>query len=208
LDEKKENSNDLGCQEWDIKTLYKVAFEDMIQQRTTMMQFLLKEYGIEAVEKFFLKDNPYWAEVLKVGKIKKAIVKALSHLTPHQIMNKVAEMIIEQAQYLVPLDHIEYVETNDKNFKIVRVSKCPVRKQFRKTLKKLDFTNMSESWICSFACVPVLSQYCAIGNISLIQEYDPNIKGCYLKLFLEKKVDEEYIKEQSSRLITAEDVED
>ncbi|MHA1269895.1 MAG: hypothetical protein ACTSPY_08945 [Candidatus Helarchaeota archaeon] len=200
-----EDLKELNCQEWDIKTLYKVAFEDMIQQRTTMMQFLLKEYGIEAVEKFFLNDNPNWAEILKVGKIKKAIVKALSHLAPRQIMNKVADMIIEQAQYLVPLDHIECLDIEEKNFKVVKISKCPVRKQFKKTLKKLDFNNMSESWICSFACVPVLGQYCAIGNISLIQEYDEEIKGCYLKLFLEKKVDADLVKESTSHPIPAED---
>jgi len=201
-----ENIEKPTCNEWDIKTLYKVAFEDMIQQRTTMMQFLLKEYGIEAVEKFFVHDNPYWAEILKVGKIKKAIVKALSHLAPGQIMKKVAEMIIEQAQYLVPLDHIDFINPDEnKNIRIVRVTKCPVRKQFKKTLKKLNFTDMSESWICTFACVPILRQYCAIGNISLIQEYDEEIKGCYLKLYLEKKVDEELLeKKLSSELSSTE----
>ncbi len=200
----KEESTESNCQEWDIKTLYKVAFEDMVEQRTTMMKFLYKEYGIEAVEKFFLQDNPTWAETLKVGKIKKAIVKALSHLAPRQIMNKVAEMIIEQAQYLVPLDKIDFVETDEKNMKIVRITKCPVRRQFKKTIKKLNFNDISESWICSFACVPVLSQYCAIGNISLIQEYDEEIKGCYLKLFLENKIDDELIPEKPNQPIPAE----
>jgi hypothetical protein len=198
--------SDPNCNEWNSEMLYQVAFEDMIQQRTTMMQFLLQEYGIDAVEKFFLSDNPAWAETLKVGKIKKAIVKALSHLAPRQIMNKVAEMIIEQAQYLVPLEKIDYVEPPDqnKNMKIVRVQKCPVRRQFRKTLKRLDFKDMSESWICTFACVPVLAQYCAIGNVSLLQEYDEEIKGCYLKLFLEKKVDGELIKEGAKETVAAE----
>ena len=199
-----EELNELNCQEWDIKTTYKVAFDDMIQQRTTMMQFLLQEYGIEAVEKFFLYDNPIWAETLKVGKVKKTIVKALSHLAPRQIMNKVAEMIIEQAQYLVPLKNIENVETENKNSKIVKISKCPVRKQFRKTIKKLNFTDMSESWVCTFACVPVLSQYCKIGAISLIQEYEKEEKCCFLKLGLNKKVDRELIKEVVTKPVAAE----
>ncbi|MBD3230535.1 MAG: hypothetical protein GF329_20315 [Candidatus Lokiarchaeota archaeon] len=200
-----EEIEEMNLNEWNLKTTYKVAFQDMIQQRTTMMKFLLENYGIDAMEKFFLEDNPAWAEELKVGRIKKAIVKALSHLAPKQIMNKVADMIIEQAQYLVPLEKIDYVKTDEKNMKIVRVKKCPVRREFRKTLKKLNFNDMSESWICSFACVPVLAQYCQVGNISLLQEYDESIKGCYLKLFLEKKVDGELMKEGAKEPVPAED---
>ena len=191
-------------QKWDVGTRYNVAHEDMIQQRATMMQFLLREYGIEAVEKFFLNQNPAWAENLKVGKIKKVIVKALSKLAPRQIMNRVAEMIIEQAQYLVDLDNIESVPTDNNNMLMIKVSKCPVRKEFKKTIKKLDFNNMSEGYICTFACVPVLRQYCSVGNVSLSHEYNEEFKGCYLKLFLEKRIGEELIEESTVEPATAE----
>ncbi|MHA1650126.1 MAG: hypothetical protein ACTSYB_08025 [Candidatus Helarchaeota archaeon] len=179
MDEDQPNWN-----EWDIKTKYNVAFADMIEQRTTMMKFLIDNFGIEAMEKFFLKDNPEWAEKLKIGTLKKLFVKMLSKLLPKQILAKVCDIIIENAQYLVGLDHISVVKTAD-NYRTVQVTNCPVLKQFKKNLKRLKFDNLEERYICTFACVPVLGQMCQAGSCVLSAEYFE--KGCYLTVSLKPK---------------------
>jgi len=169
---------------WDIKTLYQVAHQDMIEQRTTIMKFLLDNYGIEAVETFFLNQNPQWAEQLKVGKMKKIFAKIISKLAPRTIMNKLADIIIENAQYLVPLENITINEASD-NYKIIEITKCPVLKEFKKTLKTLKFTNLEERYVCTFACVPVLAQMASVGNCDVSGDYYE--KGCRLKVSLKAK---------------------
>ncbi len=172
---------------WDIKTLYQVAFADMIEQRTTMMKFLLNNYGIEAVEKFFLHDNPQWAEKLKVGKVKKVFAKLISKLAPRMIMNKLSDIIIENAQYLVPLDHITLPEADDDK-KFIKIENCPVLKRFKKTLKALNFNDLEERYICTFACVPVIAQMASVGNCNVSAEYQE--KGCQLHVSLKAKSSE------------------
>jgi hypothetical protein len=169
---------------WSTKTLYQIAHQDMIEQRTTIMKFLLDTYGIEAVEEFFLNQNPQWAEQLKVGKMKKIFAKLISKLAPRMIMNKLSDIIIENAQYLVPLENININEAFD-DFKIIEITKCPVLKQFKKTLKSLKFSNLEERYICTFACVPVLDQMAQVGNCNVTSEYFE--KGCHLKVALNAK---------------------
>ena len=169
---------------WNIKTLYQIAHQDMIEQRTTIMKFLLDNYGIEAVEEFFLNQNPQWAEQLKVGKVKKIFAKLISKLAPRMIMNKLSDIIIENAQYLVPLENISINEAFD-DFKIIEITKCPVLKEFKKTLKSLKFSNLEERYICTFACVPVLDQMAQVGNCNVTSEYFE--KGCHLKVCLNAK---------------------
>jgi hypothetical protein len=174
--------------EWDLKTKYQVAFADMIEQRTTMMKFLLDHYGIDAVEKFFLKENPGWAEHLKVGTMKKVFAKLLAKLLPRQLMAKLAEIIIENAQYLVGLENIAITESTD-DYEIISITDCPVVKQFKRTLKALKFQNLEERYICTFGCFPVLRQMSAVGNCNLLAEYTE--KGCQLKMALKPKAIEE-----------------
>lgn len=170
--------------EWDAKTIAQTRFADMIEQRTTMMKFLLDEYGIKAMEKFFLDRNPLWAEQLKVGKMKKVFAKILSKLMPKTIMEKLAEIIIENAQYLVGLENIAITESTD-DYEIITITDCPVVKQFKKTIKALQFNNLEERYICTFGCIPILRQMSAVGNCNLVGEYDE--KGCQLKLTLKPK---------------------
>lgn len=172
--------------EWDIKTKYRVAFADMIEQRTTMMKFLLDRYGIEAVEQFFLHNNPEWAEKLKVGKMKKIFAKMLSKLLPKTILTKLSNIVIENGQYLVGVEHINVPESTDDR-RIIQITDCPVKKQFKKTIKSLKFNEIEERYICSFACVPVLAQMCAVGNCNLNAEYLDKEKGCNLIVTLKAK---------------------
>jgi len=174
--------------EWDAKTIATTRFADMIEQRTTIMKFLLDEYGIKAMEKFFLEINPLWAEQLKVGTLKKVFAKMLSKLMPHTIMEKLSEIIIENAQYLVGLENIHVMEITD-DYELIDITDCPVVKQFKKTLKTLKFENLEERYICTFGCVPILRKMCAVGNCDLIAEY--NEKGCELKVALKPKALEE-----------------
>ncbi|MHA1266356.1 MAG: hypothetical protein ACTSRS_14075 [Candidatus Helarchaeota archaeon] len=169
---------------WDLKTLYQVAHADMIEQRCTIMKFLLMNYGIEAVEDFFLRQNPEWSEQLKVGKMKKIFAKLISKLMPKMILNKLSDIIIENAQYLVPLDHIVIDDATD-NYKLIHITKCPVLKQFKKTIKTLKFHDLEERYVCSFACVPVLAQMAAVGNCCVSAEYIE--KGCQLRVSLKPK---------------------
>jgi hypothetical protein len=174
--------------QWDLKTIAQTRLADMIEQRTTMMKFLLDEYGIKAMEKFFLNQNPLWAEQLKVGTMKKVFAKMLSKLMPRTIMEKLGEIIIENAQYLVGLENIAITETTD-DYEIISITDCPVVKQFKKTLKTLKFHNLEERYICTFGCFPVLRQMCAVGNCHLTAEYTE--KGCQLKMALKPRPLEE-----------------
>lgn len=174
--------------EWDLKTIAQTRFADMIEQRTTIMKFLLDEYGIKAMEKFFLDVNPLWAEHLKVGTLKKVFAKMLSKLMPRTIMEKLSEIIIENAQYLVGLENIHVTEITD-DYEMIDITECPVIKQFKKTLKTLKFENLEERYICTFGCVPILRQMSAVGNCDLLAEY--NEKGCELKVALKAKAFEE-----------------
>ncbi|NVM52081.1 MAG: hypothetical protein HWN66_00165 [Candidatus Helarchaeota archaeon] len=183
---------------WDLKTKYRVAFADMIEQRTTMMKFLLDNYGIETVEKFFLSDNPEWAEKLKVGKMKKIFAKMISKLAPSLLMRRLTGIIVSQAQYLVGIDYITVTELTD-NCEILEISNCPVLKQFKKTIKALKFSNLERRYVCSFACVPVLAQMCAVGNCNLKADYTD--KGCYLIITLKPKESAESKQSQPTTLI-------
>ncbi len=174
--------------EWDLKTKYQVAFADAVEQRTTMMKFLLDNYGIEAVEKFFLHDNPQWAEKLKVGLIKKLIAKILAKLLPHQIMRRLSEIIVTEAQYLVGLEHVTISEITD-DYELIDIQDCPVLKQFKRTLKSLKFSNLEERYICTFACVPLIQQMAAVGYCGVQPEYFE--KGCQLRVSLKAKSAEE-----------------
>lgn len=171
---------------WNTKTLYQVAHADMIEQRTTIMKFLLMNYGIEAVERFFLEQNPQWAEQLKVGKVKKIFAKLISKLAPRFLMDQLAGIIIENAQYLVPLDHMTINEATD-DYKIIEITKCPVLQNFKKTLKTLKFTDLEKRYVCSFACVPVLNQMASVGNCAVTADYSHDEKGCRLRVCLKAK---------------------
>ncbi len=181
--------------EWDLKTKYRVAFADMIEQRTTIMKFLLDNFGIESVEKFFKYDNPQWAEQLKVGKVKKIFAKMISKLAPSLLMRRLAGIIISQAQYLVGIDHVAIIELTN-GYEKLEISNCPVLKQFNKTLKALKFNNLEKRYICAFACVPVLNQMCAVGNCSLKANYTD--KGCHLIVNLGIKESKEFEQAQAS----------
>ena len=177
-------SNESKFNEWDLKTKYRVAFADMIEQRTTIMKFLLDRYGIEALEQFFLYDNPEWAEKLKVGKLKKIFAKMISKLAPGLMMKRLAGIIISQAQYLVGIDHVAITEVTD-DYEKLEITNCPVLKQFKKTLKALKFENLERRYVCSFACVPVLNQMCGVGNCHLTADYTD--KGCKLNVSIKPK---------------------
>jgi hypothetical protein len=169
---------------WNHKTLYQVAHADMIQQRTTIMEYLLVNYGIESVEKFFLQDNAQWAEKLKVGKMKKIFAKLISKLAPRLVMNKISDIILSNAQYLVPIKHMA-IDEADEDRKIIEITKCPVLKEFKKTIKTLKFSNLEERYICTFACIPVIAQMAAVGNCNVVGEYFE--KGCTLRVTLKAK---------------------
>ncbi len=171
---------------WNMKTLYQVAHQDMIEQRTTIMKFLLENYGIEAVEEFFLHQNPHWSETLKVGKLKKIFAKLISKLSSKLILNKLSDIIIENAQYLVPLTHMTIREASDE-YKLIEISKCPVLKQFKKTIKTLKVNDFEKRYICTFACVPVLAQMAAVGNCAVASDYTHDEKGCLLRVSLKAK---------------------
>lgn len=170
--------------EWDLKTKYRVAFADMIEQRTTIMKFLLNNYGIEAVEQFFLHDNPEWSEKLKVGKMKKIFAKMIAKLAPSMMMKRLAGIIISQAQYLVGVDHVTITEITD-NYELLEITNCPVLKQFKKTLKALKFEDLEKHYVCSFACTPVLAQMCSVGNCNLVGEFHD--RGCTLRVSIKAK---------------------
>jgi len=186
---------------WNMKTLYQIAHKDMIEQRTTMMKFLLDNYGIEAVEEYFLNQNPQWAETLKVGKLKKIFAKLISKLAPKLTMVKLSDIIIENSQYLVGLDHITISETTD-TYRMIRITKCPVKKQFKKTLKTLKFTDLEERYICTFACVPVMAQMCTVGNCDLRAEYLDKENGCNLIVTLKAKEPEMFEQTEAGSLAT------
>ena len=150
------------------------------------MKFLLDNYGIEAVEDFFLNQNPVWSETLKVGKMKKIFAKLISKFAPKFLMDKLAGMIIENAQYLVPLDRMTIREATE-DYKIIEISKCPVLKKFKKTIKTLKFNDLEKRYICTFACVPVLAQMAAVGNCSVTSDYTHDDKGCQLCVSLKAK---------------------
>ncbi|MFX1297180.1 MAG: hypothetical protein ACFFD2_20290 [Promethearchaeota archaeon] len=175
--------------EWDLKTKYQIAFADMIEQRTTMMKFLIDNYGIEACMKFFLEQNPEWSEKLKIGKLKKIFAKMLAKLVPKMLLIKLSDIIISNAQYLIGLEHISIQETTNSH-RIIKITKCPVKKQFKKTIKTLKFSDLEERYICTFACIPVLKQMCAVGNCNLRAEYLDKERGCYLIVSLKTKESE------------------
>ncbi|NVM31323.1 MAG: hypothetical protein HWN65_20965 [Candidatus Helarchaeota archaeon] len=187
VDFPKEN-NESKFNEWDLKTKYRVAFADMVEQRTTMMKFLLDNYGIEVVEKFFLLDNPEWAEKLKVGRMKKIFAKMISKLAPSLLMRRLSGIIVSQAQYLVGVEYVAITELTD-DYEMLEITNCPVLKQFKKTIKALKFNDLEKRYICSFACVPVLAKMCAVGNCNLKADYTD--KGCFLKVSLRAKESEQ-----------------
>jgi len=182
---------------WDLKTTYQVAFADMIEQRTTIMEFLLVNFGIEAVEKFFLSDNPRWAEKLKVGKMKKIFAKIIAKLAPRMILNKLSDIILENAQYLVPLKHATINEASN-DYKIIEITNCPVLKQFKKTIKSLNFSNIEERYICTFGCIPILNQMAGVGNCNVSGTY--NEKGCFINVTLKaKQLEEEEVQAEDAK---------
>ncbi|MFX1298751.1 MAG: hypothetical protein ACFFD2_28315, partial [Promethearchaeota archaeon] len=113
--------------------------------------------------------------------------KIIAKLAPRMIMNKVSDIVIENAQYLVPLNHVTINEASN-DFKIIEITKCPVLKRFKKTIKSLKFNDLEERYICTFACIPVLGQMAAVGNCNVTSEYFE--KGCQIRVTIKAKASE------------------
>ena len=112
----------------------------------------------------------------------------LSKLAPKMIMRRMAEIIVENAQYLVGLDHVTITEISD-DYETLEIKKCPVVKQFKKTIKALNFDDLEKRYVCTFACVPVLNQMCGVGNLYLTADYTED--GCQLLVKMKPKGSEE-----------------
>lgn len=169
--------------EWSIKDKYDMAFRDMVELRLTIMKYLLDRYGIEEVREFFEHKNPEWIEKLRIGKMKRGLARALSKLAPKQVMKKMADAVVEQVQYIVPLENIWVGESNN-DYIPLSMTNCPLLKRFNKMARKLKFDDIQERYICEFVCRSTLDHILSVGRCTINATFIE--KGCEAKIVLIK----------------------
>ncbi len=169
--------------EKNYKRLLKNAVEDKINNIVFIMKFLNSKGGVELVEDYFANAIPsYVLEFGGVGGAKKWIMRQWLKRSARGYMEKIANTILEDSEWINPPENYEWIE-DDENQMVLKL-KCNYRKRLIKAGKKFKCEFDIRDYYCNHACIPILIKiysdlYLKI-NVTLTKE------GCLQSIEVDK----------------------